>query len=240
MAGRTAARRVIARPASATAPGIVAWYKADAISGVADAAALSSWPDSSGNGHDLAQATTGRKPQYYKTTAGNLVNGKAAVWFSGGQVMAAAGTFPWATQPIIIQAVLKASTTSGERVWMTGGPGGFLSQAPWCEMSSSTQWHVLITANLGSAAVAVNLSQHAVTHYCLDSGLSYINVDGVLANSGGAIGTCSNGTLQLGARPDASLGWFGAVCELLIYCGSLSTALIGSNEVYLKNKWGIP
>lgn len=51
-----------------------AWYKADALS-LNDNDAVATWPDSSGNGYDLAQAVGAAQPTY-KT---NIVNGRPVV-----------------------------------------------------------------------------------------------------------------------------------------------------------------
>ena len=63
--------------------GYTGWWDASQISGVADGAKLSSWPDLSGNGHHLAQATGANQPTYYKTTVGQLVNSQPVVVFDG-------------------------------------------------------------------------------------------------------------------------------------------------------------
>lgn len=55
------------------------WLKADAIPGLADGAAIASWPDSSGNGNDAVQATGANQP-LYKTS---IVNSKPVVRFDG-------------------------------------------------------------------------------------------------------------------------------------------------------------
>ena len=44
--------------------GLVAWYKADAITGVANGSAVNSWADSSGNGYTLTQNTAADQPLY--------------------------------------------------------------------------------------------------------------------------------------------------------------------------------
>jgi len=67
-------------PASATpaAPSVITWFKADAITGLGNGAAVASWADSSGNGFTAFQATAGQRPTY----ALNALNGMPAVHFN--------------------------------------------------------------------------------------------------------------------------------------------------------------
>jgi hypothetical protein len=58
---------------------LLAWYKADAITGLADGDAVASWVDSTGNGHTAAQSTAGKKP-VYKTS---IINSLPVVRFDG-------------------------------------------------------------------------------------------------------------------------------------------------------------
>jgi len=62
-----------------TITGLLAWWKADAITGLSDGAPVSSWPDSSVNGNNATQASSGNRP-LYKT---NILNGKPVVRFDG-------------------------------------------------------------------------------------------------------------------------------------------------------------
>src|SRR5690606_16131545 len=68
-------------------PGLVAWWKADALT-LADDDPVATWPDSSGNGHDLAQATSDRRP----TFKAGVLNGRPIVRFDGGDVLATSAT----------------------------------------------------------------------------------------------------------------------------------------------------
>jgi concanavalin A-like lectin/glucanase superfamily protein len=59
--------------------GLEAWYKADAITGLADADPVATWIDSSGNGRDATQATEANKPTYQTAE----LNGLPIVRFDG-------------------------------------------------------------------------------------------------------------------------------------------------------------
>lgn len=66
-----------ATPTYPFSSGLAAWYKADAIAGLSDGDAVSSWVDSSGNGNTATQATPANQPTW-KTS---IVNGKPVVRF---------------------------------------------------------------------------------------------------------------------------------------------------------------
>lgn len=63
----------------------VRWFRAAAITPVADGTALASWVDSAGSGDPAVQATGGEQPVY--KVAGNGINGVPVVRFSGGQFL---------------------------------------------------------------------------------------------------------------------------------------------------------
>jgi hypothetical protein len=66
----------------------IAWYKADAITGLSDNDPIDTWPDSSGNGIDLTQTSTARP--LYKT---GIVNGLPVARFDGSDDYMSSGSF---------------------------------------------------------------------------------------------------------------------------------------------------
>jgi hypothetical protein len=68
-------RRAEAEFSPVEVSGLVLWLKADAISGIADAGAVSTWPDSSPNGNDAIQGTGSKQP----ILKVNIINGKPVV-----------------------------------------------------------------------------------------------------------------------------------------------------------------
>lgn len=56
------------------------WLRASDIAGLADAAAVTTWPDISGNSRDATQATAARQPTFRT----NVLNGQPVVRFDGG------------------------------------------------------------------------------------------------------------------------------------------------------------
>jgi len=70
----------------------IAWYKADAITGLSDNDPIDTWPDSSGNGIDLTQTSTARP--LYKT---GIVNGLPVARFDGSNDFISSGSFTLST-----------------------------------------------------------------------------------------------------------------------------------------------
>lgn len=62
-----------------TLSGLTLWLAAHRLTGLNDGDAVGTWPDLSGNGYDVTQATAGNKP-LYKT---NIFNGQPALLFDG-------------------------------------------------------------------------------------------------------------------------------------------------------------
>lgn len=62
-----------------TISGIKLWFAAHRLTGLNDGDAVGTWPDLSGNGYDVTQATAANKP-LYKT---NIFNGQPALLFDG-------------------------------------------------------------------------------------------------------------------------------------------------------------
>ena len=102
MVAAYAARHVLTEhritpPPTAPVAGYSAWWDATQITGIADGAALATWPDASGNGYPFT-AAAGHQPTYYKTTAGKLIHGNPAVWFDGSTTVMHAAV-PSTAQP---------------------------------------------------------------------------------------------------------------------------------------------
>lgn len=64
--------------AAVTPVGLAAWFKADALTDLADGAAVALWPDSSGNGNNAFQPVAPNQP----TFVANAINGRPAVRFN--------------------------------------------------------------------------------------------------------------------------------------------------------------
>jgi predicted alpha-1,6-mannanase (GH76 family) len=63
---------------SATPAGMVAWFRADMLTNLTDGAAVSVWPDATGNGYDAVQSVAPNQPVFIASA----INGRPAVRFN--------------------------------------------------------------------------------------------------------------------------------------------------------------
>lgn len=235
-----------AAPAAPVA-GYALWLDASQITGVADGAALSSWPDQSANAYNFT-ATTTQRPTYYKTTAAKLINGNPAVWFNGtSNVMGTAsgvqavnatdGT--WTAflvgyhNTTAVVLFLDARAVVNEMQLGVNGSG--LSFFASAYLASGTHYAPGQSGLSLSAAsvVAALVSSSAATAYVNGAAGTPVTVSGALQTA--------TQTVTLGAAGGTGGNFVsGPICELLIYPSALSAANMAANQAYLKAKWGTP
>ena len=210
--------------------GLATWWKADAISGLADGAAISSWADSSGNSKTLIGYTTGRP--LYKT---NVRNGLPGVLFDGVndnfEVALTFGVFTvlWASNLTGAgnlwwgEGDTYADFIASDQVETDRGKPGFLRSLASDWMTGAKYFTVKMAAtNLESRVRGggVELPPAAV----------YPSAD---------MGTASEArNLWIGSR-DGDDPIAGHLFEMMVFNVALPLATIGLLEAYLKQKWGL-
>lgn len=216
--------------------GYVAWYDASQITGVADAAALASWPDLSGNGHTAVQATVPQQPTYYKTTPAFLVNGKPAVWFNAvasSQMLAAFGlTYADPNTFFIVTANSNSALPSFPSM-LDGADATHRD----CNLVNVTgDIYGYFNGGTVDSATPIGTTPHCFTMQ--DAGTALFRVDGVSA--GTMIGTSpgNNGLTFGSVFPTFGSGFgTGPICEVIMYNSQLSLANMQLVEAYLIAKW---
>lgn len=213
-------------PVQPPVAGFIAWWDAPQITGVADGATLSTWPDASGGGHDLASKATA--PTYWKTTAAHLVNGLPTVALSSSSLLC---TLTQA-QPWSVVAVFKSTSTSGIHTLLCSNgqnallwvqPGGYQLVASTVLTTAATQ-DTALHSMLGVANGASSKAQYDTT---------------VATGNAGTVGL--SGATNMGAVDNAGTDpWAGLVCEMIVWPLALSAAQITSVRAYLTTKWGTP
>lgn len=214
--------------------GYTAWWDATAISGVADAAKLSSWSDLSGHGWTLSQVIGANQPTFYKTTAGQLINGLPAVWFDGAATYMSNSSLTVA-QPYTLLVVARSSDTGTSRAVYGNSTQNAMLQSNY----PAGIWVIYNGTALVNSTTPADTSLHVFAHVA-NSSASAIWVDGT--KTAGNPGTAAlGGPFVFGARSDSpSLVWNGPICEMIIYPSPLSDADINSTTTYLTNKWLVP
>lgn len=245
-------------------PGLALWLKADAISGVAHDAAVSTWHDSSTNARNFTNSTVGEQPIF---TTG-AVNGLPAVRFSSvsshhlqrssGFLTGASGAFfavmksSVSTDAASHYLMTARSTATGTTQFMgLGFKPANLQVLRIVENSSgggATTGPDIVT---GTAVVTTNAYQ--ILHQRSNGSSYHQQVNGADdaltvvggANSGDWFGDQSNlhnVTLSGDSSAAGSLvsPFSGHVAEVIVYDGvSLTTSQVRQVTAYLGSKYGI-
>jgi len=209
--------------------GLKFWLKADALA-LSDGTAVSTWPDSSGNGNNATQSSGALQPIFKAAS----VNGLGSVLFdtnSNGMVTSLALTKPFTIFVVekvnstgslrrTIQAtspnnslIAVTARTSGANAYDSGTVSGFRA-------TDATRAHI------GRLAI-----QNSASSYFCDS----------IDETSGATQYNDWGTIGLGYNTwnPEPCGCY--VCEIIIYQGvTLSSTDFSNVEGYLRTKWGTP
>lgn len=205
--------------------GLSFWVKADAITGLADGAAVSTWSDLSGNARNLT--APGNSP-IYKT---GIVNGMPIVRFTAASTQRLTNAINFTT-PVTVIYVARQTGGANARVlssvtnnWLLGYWGGGKNQAyfdGWVTPSGTpvtdTSWHVFSGVETG-----------ALSSVYADGGLVASNAGGVTGPNGLELG-CNGGGTECS---DAD------IAEVIIYNSALSATDRASVETYLNAKYNI-
>ncbi|HEY5442808.1 MAG TPA: hypothetical protein VIJ68_04680, partial [Candidatus Saccharimonadales bacterium] len=219
--------------------GLAAWYKADSITGVPNASALSAWSDSSGNNHNLSQGTGANQPLYESTG----LNGEPTVRFNGSTnyMTGSMSGFTNAATVFTVQTVKTAVCGGSFEFGVNSGVNSGISLLPWCPGT-------MYARSSGIGATDLTWSYTAPTTNLITQEInggsaktfqawqdSTLKGTGTTASSfSGTINTATIGALSPGqymTNIDLS--------ELIAYNTALTTSQRQSVEAYLQNKWGL-
>lgn len=234
--------------------GYEAWFDASKIEGLADDTAVSSWPDLSGNGYTMSQATSGDQPTYYESTAGKLVNGLPAVWFNGSSdYLSTTSAISTAASNVTMFLVCgNTSVPSGDfglcaflngHNGTSGNNGYGIAVATGSAYGSKVGWlDPGIAWETSSQAEDTSGSVHV---YSLSIGTSSASMtfdQGSELSTGYGTITAPSGSAILGwdgGSGDAYVN--GPICEAILYPSLLTAAQTASVNSYLYDKWlGVP
>lgn len=207
--------------------GLTAWYRADAITGLANGAAVASWADSSPAGNALTQATGANQPTYVASAQ----NGLPGVQFDGSNdVLAAAAGIK--VGHVFVVAKYSAATFSGYAglVSSTGG--------------SDT---AILVGHSGSAVMEASFPGVINSAAYLRDGDPYtdttlpgpMNQYGLLEIAAQVSSFTNPMTLALGQdRGLAGRYWNGVILEVVVFRKALTLNARQAIETYLAGKWG--
>jgi len=231
--------------------GLQLWLKADAITGLNDGDALTTWEDSHTSNNDFAQATAGKKPTYQT----NEINGLPVVRFDGTDDLLTAANFLSSSEGTVFAVVrFTAAIAHGTRILASADQA---TNSYWwlCTASySSGVPNIAIEQknNDTSTGVGGSTALAAATPYIEmwhSNGTAYsLRVNGndetesLIAgtDNGDWLGdTANRDAFSLGAQKLVAEGAFfkGDIGELIMYDTGISAGNITSVETYLNARW---
>jgi len=237
-------------------PGLLGWWKADAITPVADATAISQWDDSSGNANHLVQADAAKQPVY--KIGANGVNSLPVVRFAGTNDCLTLAEDLSARTGVTLYMMVRPTTISTSVIMAeytaNGGSttGGFtVTQEALNGYVTYYVHHSLDTTTISNfvhwlectttpTIVCVRICRPVAKHHCA----VFVNGDGLGAPTVDNKNTNSrylaNSSLNIGARNNgASLGYTGDFGEILLYGHTHTPDQRIAVEAYLADKWGV-
>jgi hypothetical protein len=223
-----------------------AWYKPESLSALANSDPVATWPDSSGNGRDLTQATSGARP-LYKT---NVQNGRPAVRMDGSNdYLAYLPGSSWATTTslTVVAALRRIAPVSQSALMVLRNSGVDDAVAPdgaligWegvndrlAEYRNSVQT-ANIMGDIGSAAM--------VQSHVWDGTNNTIYRDGTASTPVASTGSFVLREIYVGCRYTTSTQTYFNnydYYEILVFPSALSATNRTSVETYLRGRWGTP
>lgn len=232
--------------AGATSPVLTAWFKADAITGLANGASVAVWPDSSGHGFSALQTTLSLRPTYVT----GALNGLPAVHFDGANSQVLTLNRP-VQEDFTVFCVFRSTQGLGPGSQFYQGAGLVSGTAPGLanDFGACLFADGRVCAGTGDPNVSISSMPgfndgrpHLLTiRRTESSGEVDVYVDGNLMGSQtGNTGPLNASTrLALGAQETYTNFFTGDIAEVLIYNGALSDTARQSQENELFQKWGI-
>ncbi len=232
--------------------GLAGWFKADAITGLADSDPVSSWPNS-GTGAAAVQATTADKPTY--RTA--VHSGLPAVYFDGATDRLEVDSLAITTRCTVIGVVRNLSQAAHQvlvgrhsstdpdsavgQLWTRYVGGGNLHSFS-AKTDAGAEGLTLDTVARFGATKLVTARQYRNPDDNTFTTVLRVNGTEVFTSSGLAGTITTNQTTIGGARANGafSSAWKGYVHELLVWPDkTLSNSEIVRVEAYLTTKWNL-
>jgi hypothetical protein len=217
---------------------------------------VTQWNDKTTNGFNLAQGTTAYQP----SSGVNTQNGLNVITYGGNDVLFGATASNWnflhsPTGATIFMALFSDTRASADVLLQTGGSSSV--NGIYAERSVSDQISFAVNRGVSGSRVsdfaAGTLTDNQASYFSavLDNSnataanrLIYkikggSNLSGNTLTNAPSTSTCQN-PLNLGAENNTGGGgFFGRICEVIMYSGVLSGTDITSVNSYLGTKWGI-
>lgn len=225
--------------------GAVLWLDASQITGLSDGAAITTWPDMSGNGYNATQTGASTLKPTYKTS---ILNGKPVARFDGGDWLALTDTLTITSLSVFV--VWKSAGTNGRMVDMrgTGANGAAIG---WHIKQSNPINNEIITFDNGAGAfrqlqnVTPSTTDFHIYAGTYSAGIPGLWLDGVPTGTLVSVGTMGSISttklLHIGTNVNGQSTQFytGDIAEIILYDSALGTTDRQATQTYLGTKYGI-
>ena len=232
---------------AATPFDLAVWFMAGTLTGLANGAAVSSWPDVSGNTNNAAQAVPGQQPVYVN----GAMSGLPVVRFDSTNSTFLAFTRTVQDDWTMLIVYQSTQNNQGTGTDFYQGAGLVNGDQPNAQNDFGTQLNAngQITVGTGNPDTAISSGSgfndgqpHVVTFERTEStGAIMLLVDGTQVASG--IGATNSDTappqLYLGAVPSGGGFFSGDLAEVLVFNSVLSGNTLVAAETALKGKYGL-
>ena len=233
-------------PTSANTLPLVAWFKADAITGLANGTAVSVWSDSTANDYNAMQTSSANQPTYVT----GVINGLPVVRFNSTN-----STYLWFYRPVqddfTIILVFKSSQgiSTGTDFWSGAGLVNGEQSGAVNDFGMSLNANGQVLSGTGNPDTTIrsgtglaNGLPHLVTFKrTKTTGTLNLYVDGTLvaAGTGGSQSLTAPNFLTLGAQATLNNFLNGDIAEVQIYNAALSDTDRLGQERALKCKYAL-
>jgi hypothetical protein len=219
--------------------GLALWLDAKQITGVANGAALATWNDLSGAGHNATQTTLANRPTYQSTA----MNGQPGIRFDGSNdYLAIAGSVVTGAQARTV-FVVGQPTVGGNKGFVDLGNGSatgraFMLSAEYGVRAASGNALFNQAATVGVPALYV-VQLNGTTTTSLSAWVNGTAL-GIASAVSATIDTTGSGAVgAYAANPAASTNFAGDIAEVVVYNRVLSTSERQSLEQFLAGKYGV-
>lgn len=219
-------------------PDLELWARADTLTGLSDDDPIQTWPDESGKGNDLTQATSGKRPLYKI----NVLNGRPVVRFDGVDdvLEATPGITTFPVTIVVVAREIGTGATIYERAWMMGAAtdlnlwtDGQYPNATWAYWQTDP-------GNVISTVEAENWVVASVVLISTAAGDGTWFLDGVAQTTFDPAPGNDPWTNIFNLGGDDSANYCNLeVAEVIIYSRALPAAERRRVEGYLGAKWGV-
>lgn len=221
---------------------LIVWYDATTIIGVAGGAALSSWPDRSGNGRPALQATSNNQPFY--EAAGSGIGANPAVLFGHSVANARMATNVAAglnqSQPFSVAAIIKPDVTTSLGVCglLAGGVSGFILGSGI--NISSTIWEAAAGSGLDIVGGTPDTSAHLLIGI-YNGASSLLVLDGAVIASGNVgPNVWTFAQFSVGYADYGAVYFSGLIGEAFASGTAWGTTDLANIHRYSQSKWATP